>query len=193
MVMPPDDVLRKKGRGCFARGCLVSFVLLLGVVIIGAGLWLRVPQKLGIWPSADVLWSNEPDRGAATAMLSELTAGGMDATGLRLYVLPVANSEDVIAYAVLDTSKGFRFPSGSDRPAILDFFVRIGSSSTATAEGIDHVGLEYRDETGATIGVLTATPETIAAYARGELTDKQFGAAVAGWVEPGFITSGVEQ
>jgi len=187
----PSAAVRRKKRGCFATGCLTILGLLLVVAVVVGGLVLRVPQQLGIWPSGASLLQGTPDREAAAAILDEVAATGVDTTGLSLYVMPVEGQDGTLAYAVLDTSAGFRFPTGADANPLTDLFGRLASGSTVDEAGIEQVAIAYRDEAGRTLGVLTASTNVIRQFVAGEIDEAAFSEQLRGDVDLGAVLDAV--
>lgn len=191
---PPHDSsapVRRKKRGCFATGCLTILGLLLVAAVVVGGLLLRVPQQLGIWPSGARLLQGTPDREAAAAILDEVAATGVDTTGLSLYVFPVEGQGGTLAYAVLDTSAGFRFPTGADANPLTDLFGRLASGSTVDEAGIEQVAIAYRDEAGRTLGVLTASTEVVRQFVAGQIDEAAFSEQLHGDVDLGAALEAV--
>ncbi len=187
----PSAPVQKKKRGCLATGCLTILGLLLVVVVVVGGLVLRVPQQLGIWPSGAKLLEGTPDREAAAAILDEVAAAGVDTTGLSLYVFPVEGRDGALAYAVLDTSAGFHFPTGTDANPLPDLFGRLASGSTVDEAGIEQVAIAYRDESGRTLGVLTASTNVIRQFVAGEIDEAAFSEQLSGDVDLGAALEAV--
>ncbi len=187
----PSAPVQKKKRGCFATGCLTILgLLLIGGVVVG-GLLLRVPQQLGIWPSGAKLLQGTPDREAAVTILDEVAAAGVDTTGLSLYVFPVEGRDGTLAYAVLDTSAGFHFPTGMDANPLPDLFGKLASGSTADDARIEQVAIAYRDENGRTLGVLTASTDVIRQLVAGEIDEEAFSEQLRGDVDLGAALDAV--
>lgn len=189
--VPPAPV-RKKKRGCFASGCLMIFGALLIVTVVVGGLLLRVPQQLGILPSGEKLLQGTPDRAAAAAILDQVAAAGVDTTGLSLYVFPVEGQDGTLAYAVLDTSAGFHFSTGTDANPLPDLFGKLASGSTVDEANIEQVAIAYRDESGRTLGVLTAPTGVIRQFVAGEIDEEAFSKQLHGDVDLGAVLDAVK-
>jgi hypothetical protein len=185
-------VPRKKGRGCFATGCLVVLaVLLLGGAAVAA-FYLRIPQQLGLVPSADRLLAGTPDRAAAAAILDEMTQAGIDTTGLSLYVLPVEGQSGTLEYVVLDTSAGFSFPSATAGDAENPFYrmlMRLAASPTIDDAQVEQIAMEYRDESSQRLATFTARTSVIRDFAAGRIDEQAFSDQLAGSVDPGALLS----
>jgi hypothetical protein len=180
-------VAKKKGHGCFFKGCLTTLLVLVLVIAAVGALLARLPQQLGLWPSGASLLSGTPDRAGAAAILDEVKADGIDTAGMTLYVMPVEGKDGTLAYAILDTSAGFRFPTAttSGRNPIPDMFVRLTGGSAATAARVAQVAIEYRDPAGQTLGVLTASKSSINDFASGAIDETAFSNALSGTFNPG--------
>lgn len=185
-AVPAAAPAPKKGRGCFCSGCLLLLILLL-VAALGVGaLVLRLPAKLGIWPSGEALLSGTPDRAGAAAILEELKADGIETTGLTLYVVPVTGQSGTLAYAILDTSAGFDFSatSAAGTSPIPDMFTRLVAGPAATESNVAQVAIEYRGISGEAMGVLTASTQSIRDFASGAIDQAAFSNALHGTFNP---------
>jgi hypothetical protein len=152
----------------------VVLIVLLLLVALGAALYFRVPQKLGLIKSAaERLLSDSPDRAAASALMEDLTAAGFDLEGVEGYVLPLKDGTGSLAYFVLDASQGFEFPSSLDDP-ITGALVELALGNAAAEFGIRRVGMEYISATGESLLTLTASTQTISDYASGRLSREEF-------------------
>jgi len=187
---PPAQ--KRKGRGCLGWGCLVLTAILAVVVLlvgVGAALFFRVPERLGIRKSAaERLLSQTPDREAASAILADLKKAGVDTKGVELYVLPFKEKEGSIAYAVLDTSQGFDFRGVKEDDPITDYLTKLATGEASEKYGIERVALEYRGQGGDSLLTVTASTDTIAGFANGTVSKEQFLQGVdAGGNLPAFI------
>jgi hypothetical protein len=181
---------RTKGRGLVARGFLALFGFLAVIVLVVGALLFRVPQRLGIWSSGAGLLDGTPDRASAAAMVAQLAASGFDTTGLTLVVMPVKGQDGTLAYAVLDVSAGFHFPSGAAASPLLDLFGKLARGSTVDKAGIRQVAIEYRDAGGHRLGVLTASVAAIRQFVAGQLDQQAFSAQLHGDVDPAAFQAG---
>jgi hypothetical protein len=180
----------RQGRGCVFRGCLVTLSFVVGIGIAGAALVLRVPQQLGLIPTAETLLADTPDREAAAELMASMQASGVDTTGMSLHVLPMRDGSGAIAYAVLDVSAGFQFPAASDRPGLIEMFVRL-SDDQARAHGVTRVAIDYRDAAGTNLGLLTAPVDAIARVASGQDDLDTFSRSIDGRVDVGAALGGM--
>lgn len=181
---------RPRGRGCLFRGCLITLFFVGGIVIASGALILRVPQQLGLIPTAETLLADTPDREGARELMASIEASGIDTTGMSLHLLPMREGDAVIAYAVLDTSSGFRFPTAADRPGLIEMFVRLADSQ-AQELGITRVAVDYRDGTGKSLGLLTASVSSISRLASGQDDLETFSRSLDGRVDVGAVLGGV--
>jgi hypothetical protein len=162
--------LQKKRRGWI--GWLVGGILLL--LILGtAGLFLwytPLPEQWGLRPSTAVRVLEQPERETAAELALELSQE-RDTPGVFYYVLPVKNSTNKILYVVADASAGFDGISaiGSHIITILDYMAQLALSEVVTRAGITRIALEYHDEKGVELGVLTARTTDFLAFAHGEM------------------------
>lgn len=183
----------RRRRGCCGTGCTLVLILLLLLVGGGAALYFQVPQKLGlIKPAAERLLAPDPDREAAATLLAELQAGGLNTTGMELYVMPYRDGSGSVAYAVLDGSAGFHLPTSSSDP-VLEMFKRLASGEAAQRYGLERVAIEYRGSDGEKVMTMTATTAAIQAFANGKLTRQEMLKAIDGNVNPAAIAAEVAQ
>jgi hypothetical protein len=178
-----------RGRGCLFRGCLVTLSFVVGIGVATAALVLRIPQQVGLIPTAETLLADTPDREGAAELMASIEASGIDTTGMSLLLLPMRDGDAVIAYAVLDTSAGFRFPAATDRPGLIEMFVRL-SDGRARELGVTRVAVDYRDGTGKSLGLLTASASSIARVASGQDDLETFSRSLDGRVDVGAVLAG---
>jgi hypothetical protein len=171
------------------RGCLITLSFVIGIVIASGALILRIPQQVGLIPTAETLLADTPDREGATELTASMAASGIDTTGMSLYLMPMRDGDGVIAYAVLDTSAGFHFPATTDRPGLIEMFVRL-SDGRARELGVTRVAVDYRGAGGASLGVLTAPSTSIARLASGQDDLKTFSRSLDGRVDIGAVLGG---
>ena len=186
---PTPDAPPKRGRGCLFRGCLITLSFVVGLVVATTALVLRIPQQVGLLPTAETLLADTPDREGAAALLASMQATGIDTTGMSLYLLPMRDGTGAIAYAVLDTSAGFKFPAASDRPGLVEIFVRL-ADGRARELGVTQVAVDYRDGSGSSLGLLTAPVASIARVASGQDDLKTFSRSLDGRVDVGAVFAG---
>ncbi len=179
-----------RGRGCLFRGCLMTLFFVVGIVIASGALILRIPQQLGLLPTAETLLADTPDREGARELMASIEASGIDTTGMSLHLLPMREGDSVIAYAVLDTSAGFTFPTAANRPGLVEMFVRL-ADGRAQDLGITRVAVDYRDGTGQSLGVLTASVSAITRVASGQDDLETFSRSLDGRVDLGAVLGGM--
>lgn len=180
----PAPSPRKKGRGCFATGCLLVLALLLFGVAAAAAIYFRVPQQIGLLPSADRLLEGTPDRAASAEIAGDMQAAGVDTTGLTLYVLPVKDASGTLAYAILDVSEGFQFPSGGESNPLFRVMTALVESPAIDRANVTQIAVEYRDGSGHRLGTFTAKTAVVRQLANGQLDDQAFSEQLAGDVDP---------
>ncbi|NOS67259.1 MAG: hypothetical protein HOO67_02745 [Candidatus Peribacteraceae bacterium] len=173
---------RKKGgcRGCLKFGlwCVLIVFLLSG---IAAALVFRVPQRLGILPSATKrVFTQTPDRAGAKKVLAEARAAGLNTQGISLYVFPVGDGTKSIALATIDERKGFSFGQTAGLDPMAHVMTKLMAGPTVTEIGVERVGVHYIGENGAQFGSFTASADSIRAVAAGRMTKEQFISAVDG-------------
>jgi hypothetical protein len=158
-----------KKRG-FPLGKIIILLIVL-VMVAGALLYFRIPQKTGLIKSpADRLFTITPDREKAGAIMSSLEEAGFDIRGIEVYVLPVSGSGDSVAMIVLDASKGFDFSQPGRSDPFNDF---LGVIAGTRELGINRVAVAYYNEDGDQLLAATLPTDAAAAYAQGKLTDQQ--------------------
>lgn len=174
----------KKKRGCFVQGCLTLIGLLAVLVLVVAALLFRVPQQLGLAPSGARLLGGTPDRAGAASILAQVRKAGVDTTGLSLYVLPVKGQGGTLAYAVLDASAGFTFPTGVAANPLPGLFETLVNGPAVDEANVREVAIEYRGPDGHRLGVLTASTDVIRQFIAGTIDEKTFSARLHGDVDP---------
>lgn len=159
---------RGRRRGCGGCGLVLLLVLLLvlaWVVLVPLGLL----QRLGLRESAaETLLAGTPDREAAGLLLERMAAAGLNTQGVRLYVLPLADTGETAAFVLVDASQGFRFGQLGEDNAVLGYLGELALSSAEELE-IDRLALQYIDSDGAPLLTVTAPTNALQAYARGRL------------------------
>lgn len=162
-----------KGPGCVQIGCITILVVVVVCVATVAVLYFRIPQQLGLFPSAQRAFADTPDRAAATALRDELTNIGIDTKGMGIYVLPYREKPGSVAYITLDSAQGFKFKSGSKDP-ITDYLMQMAQSESAKKYSIQRVAIEYKGTSGTSLISLTASTETLKAFANGAINRTEF-------------------
>ncbi|MBI5651423.1 MAG: hypothetical protein HZC40_13425 [Chloroflexi bacterium] len=163
----------KTGIGCVRIGCTLILGFVFVIVAIVAVLYFRVPQQLGLLPSAQRAFADTPDRAAAIALRDELTKAGIDTRGMGIYVLPYRDKPGSVVYITLDSAQGFKFKSGSKDP-VVDYFKQIAQSGSAKQYDIRRLAMEYKSPAGISLLSLTASTDTITAFANGAINRSEF-------------------
>jgi hypothetical protein len=149
--------------------------LFLFLVVLGAAgyvVWQTpLPEQWGLRQPAAVRLLDPPDRNTATDLALELSMEH-DTPGVFYYVLPVKNSTDQLLYVIADTSAGFDGIKnlGGSTYAILDYLAQIATNKAISGTNIVRIALDYRNEQGYQVGILTARKADILAYANQTMT-----------------------
>ncbi len=163
------------------RGCLWFLFALLLIGGIFAGLLFRIPQKLGIVPSAaERVFSQTPDREGAKTMLAEAKTAGLNTQGIVLYVFPIGDGSESVAVATLDARQGFTFGETGEADPIANVMIKLMSGPSVRELGVRRLGISYISPEGSTYMSFTASSEVIASMAAGRMTLAQFMDAVDG-------------
>jgi hypothetical protein len=179
----PGAQAKPKSRSCL-RSCgiafLATFLVLAACGLLVGVISLDIPQKLGLTESAaERLLPDNPDRAAAAALKDELEQTGIDTHGIELYVLPFKDGAGSLAYALLDAGEGFQFTSGLQDP-IADTLISMATSHAVQEHDIQRIAIDYRNETGERLLILTASTSAINGYANGTLSREEFMKALDG-------------
>jgi len=176
----------RRRSGC--RGCGCFFLLLVLLVAIWAALIpLRLLERVGLRDSAaGRMLSNPPDEEAAAELLAGMQAAGLATKGVRLYVMPLAGSEEVAAIAVLDAVQGF----GADVPdqdAILRYLKELATGEAIDRLGITRVAVTYQDEEGRALLTLTGATNDIQDFASGRIGQDEFLKLLHANIDPAWL------
>jgi len=181
-VTPPPQMRRtgavdepkvKKRPGCVRIGCTAILAIILLLAAVSAALYFRIPQQLGLLPSAQRTFADTPDREAATALKDELTKAGIDTKGMGIYVLPFRDKPGSVAYVTLDSAQGFNFKSGTKDP-VIDYFKQMAQSEATQKYGLQRIAIEYKGANGTSLLSLTASTDSIKAFVNGTLPRSEF-------------------
>ena len=93
--------------------------------------------------------------------------------GISAFVLPVKAADPCVAYVVLDPYQGYAWNQQQDTP-VKAALITVANSTAAKDASVTRVAVEFREEDGRTLYVMTATVEDIKAWGEGQLTDEQF-------------------
>lgn len=164
----------KKKRGCL-KGCLVIVVIFLLLIALAAVVVFRVPERLGLFPSkAETLLAGTTDIAAAARIEEDMASVGQDTAGIQMYVLPVGDTEDTVAYIVLDQSQGYVHSSVEADDPVKDAFIIAARSEAVRTAGVTRVAVEFKDDTGKSLFVMTAPVGAILDLADGRITEDEF-------------------
>jgi hypothetical protein len=160
----------KKKKRWYSPGKIILYLFVL-IIVVGAGLYFRVPQKIGLVKGpAEQLFTITPDREKAAVVMADLQAAGLNTQGVEVYVLPVSGTDDNVAMVVLDASKGFNFNSSGSADPVKDFLT---VAAKAQQQGINRAAVAYYDEKGKPLATATLPTDAVLAYSQGKLTDRQ--------------------
>jgi hypothetical protein len=186
----PDRPQKSRRRGCCGSGCLLLLLLLLLIVAAGAALYLRLPQKLGlVKPATETLLADTPDREAASTILSDLAAAGLNTQGMQLYVLPYQDGSGAVAYAVLDATQGFAFPQSTTDPVVA-FMAQLAQGAAAKEYGIKRVAIDYRLASDSSLLKFTVSTQALQDFAQGKITREQLLQAIEGSADWAALAKG---
>lgn len=147
-------------------GCLAVVAGLLGVILCIGGLFAI--RTLGLFgPDAEELYSGAPDPIASAAVESALLDAGL--TDARAVVIPIKDSDGQIAVVTVDQATDSS-GAGSPRAAFDQALQGIASANLSGDHRIERVTLDLRDEEGNPGLALTASQESVEAYANGEIS-----------------------
>jgi len=190
---PTRPIRRAKRKHPVRRAIFVTF-LLIALLACGA-VALKTPllEKAGLRkPLAERVFGQTPNRPAAEAIMGDLELAGLDTQGVSLYVLPYGDRDAGVALAVLDASQGFRFGGAGDQDPMLEYLQNLALGESAQQHGIDRVAVQYRDEKGEAPLIVTASTESIARFARGEITRQEFLQAIDAQVDVAALVAEVK-
>jgi len=159
-------------RGCGGCG-LILLVLLLLALLWAAIVPFRLLQRVGIQESpAERLLGGSPDREAAAALESQMRRAGLNMQGVDVYVLPLGDTGETVAFTVLDASQGFSFDDLWEGDAATDWLEAMADSSSGLE--VDRVALTYVGEDGGTLLTVTHEVDAIQAVADGRMSEEEF-------------------
>jgi len=173
----------KRRRGC-RTGCLV--VLLLLLLLLGWVLAMRwgALERLGLRkPIAEQVFSPPPDRAAAAAITQALEQSGMNTQGIAVHVLPMASGEGSVALFTLDASQGFdpeRLLAGAGDWEALEHLL---SDQSLEEMNITRLAVDYANEEGKSIIVLTADASELHALSNRDAPQEEVMQAIKGYID----------
>jgi hypothetical protein len=104
-------------------------------------------------PAVGAISVGPTDVAAAAAIAAEMTAGGIELTGLEFWVFDVVDSDERLLVLEADASAG----EASSDPTEGDFFGILRSSPTVAEAGLTRLVVNYRDSDAEGDYVLTMT------------------------------------
>ena len=180
MAVPWQD-----SRGSIGKGCLITLGIVFLILLVIAIVVFNLPQRIGIVPTpTERLLSSTPDREAAEALMADLQGLGIDTRGIKLYVIPRKDSDQSILYVELDSSEGFSLQAlGGGSNPIEDAMSLLAQLDKAGEYGIERIAVNYKDENGDSLAIVTAPTEAIRGFVNGTITRQQFMQALEGKIE----------
>ncbi|MFC2069280.1 hypothetical protein ACFLTP_09805 [Chloroflexota bacterium] len=172
-------------RGSVGKGCLITIGVIVLILVIASIILFNVPQRIGIVQSpTERHLSSTPDREDAEALMTELQQLGVNTQGINMYVIPKKNSDKSILYAEFDSSEGFNLQAlGGSRSPIEDALGLLAELDKSGEYGIERIAMNYKDENGDSLAIVTAPTEAIRGFVNGTITRQQFMQALEGKVE----------
>jgi len=173
----------------FGKACLIVIVALLLALGLLVAFFFRIPQKFLPSPAKELL-SGTPYREEAEIVLEEARAAGIPTEGISLYILPIKGTDASVAYAVLDASQGFTFASTGGLNPVSAMMQALLTGPQAEQMDIARVSLDYRNDEGKPLFVVSAPSDAILAFASGETDQAAFSAALEADINPGNFLTG---
>lgn len=169
---PPATQKKKRG------GCRTGCLWLLGILVLLTALALvvifDVPSRLGLRTSDfEKTFPSGPLPDAGESVAEDFEAAGQSPDGLTVYVLPIRDTEQSLAYVILDQSKGYKSAEEGENP-LKDAFVMAANSKAAQEAGVTYVAVEFREADGSTLMVMAAPVDAIKQLDAGTMSDEQF-------------------
>ena len=164
---------KPRGRGLrCCGGCLLTTVILVGVVALAVWQGPNLLRRAGILPpGAEQLFSGAPDRAATEAMDSVLESADID--GVDVLVLPIAGSTDQLAVFSVDmeTASFGDIQSQVEAEAFLADLVRqMAAQNEAGGLAIEQVAVDFTDASGDSALTIAAPADAFEAYAAGTIS-----------------------
>ncbi len=152
---------------------LAGWALLLLLVLAWVALVpYRVLQRAGWQESpAEELLGGPPDRAATQALQQAAQAEGLGPQGVRFYVLPLAQSGDRVAFAVLDAAQGYHWDRLLDWEEISQVLLKL--SSAGRDLDLWRLALHYLGEQGELLLTVTVSAQAVQSYQRGSISSDE--------------------
>jgi hypothetical protein len=164
----PEKPPKKKKKHIVGKIILLVIVLVIG---LGALLFFKVPQNIGLIKSpAEKMFATTPDREKAATIMTNLQQAGLNTTGVEVYVMPVAGTNDSVAFVVLDASLGFDISASKSVDPVKDFIKVI---SAAQASGVNRAAVTYFNEQGKALITATLPTADALAFSQNKITAQQ--------------------
>jgi len=187
----PVQSNRRSGRRLACGGCLavVAGSLAIGLCLGGVFLvrWLNL-----FGPSAEELYSGAPDPVASAAVEAALVAAGLE--NARAVVIPIQGSDGQIAVVTVDDSTS---SGGSPETAFEQALQGMAAANRSGDHRIERVTLDLRDEDGQPGLAMTASQESVEAYANGEISRTQLMAEshldISALIDPEMLNALLEE
>ena len=126
---------KRKGRGC-GRGCLITGLILLGLVLlVTALLWFQPFSRL--WGKG--AYVEAPNRLIGEQLYQEMTDAGLSPEGVSVYVLPREDGSGSAAFFVVDAEQGFD-PDEMEDDDFLQFLRGLADSQAVDDAQVDRLG-----------------------------------------------------
>jgi hypothetical protein len=144
------------------------------IIIIAAAVFFNLPQRIGLAKSpAEKLLEQRLDETAASQIMTGMRQAGIDTQGLEVYVIPYKDSDESLAVAVLDASKGFDIRDFA-REDITEYLTTMAELDENGDYNIRRVAVDYKGETGESLLTMTAPTDTVTDYSEGKIDREEF-------------------
>jgi hypothetical protein len=155
---------------------LVILALIVVVIGVGALMFFKVPQNIGLIKSpAEKMFAGTPDREKAATIMTSLQQAGLNTKGVEVYVIPVNSTNNSVAFFVLDSSMGFDISASKSPDPVKDFMKVI---SAAQASGVTRAAAIYYNDEGKALVTVTVPTADALAFSQNKITANQLMAKV---------------
>lgn len=170
----------KKRHGCL-KGCLTVVGVFILIAVLLLGWFFNWPRRWGLVASpAEELFEGSPNPWAADAIVADLQEMGVSAEGITVYVLRVPDSEEIVAYVLVEDARGAAWSHEAYRSAVEGLLVLVSQTEAASRYAVTRVAVDYRDAENIQVAVMTVPAEAGRAYGAGEITREAFFATANG-------------